>query len=393
MLAIKIWNYFKGYVIIRIEGLSLERLLNLALTNNIFLWDVKRLNYFQVEVSVSPGGLSSLEELIKKVGCKEEILNKKGFPFLLNRLKKRKMFVFGFLLFFVLVFTLSSFIWKIEINGAEQTPKETIIEYLNENGIVSGSPKIKLSEDEIELLLVNEYYYFSFIDVQIKGIKLIIDIKEEPIAPEMVNRDYPANIIARKKGVITKVIARNGDTVVKVGQIVNEGQLLISGVMESNNENFYLVHADGEILARTRYEAKVEEPIVKMTEKETGKVFEQKGIKINKRGIKFIKDIPFTNYKEYIEENNLFNWDSIDFPIKLITYEYREVEIEEMKQDVEFLKKSNQLKAIEIINKELSKDAQIVNKDINHIIDGNNIITTVIVETIEEIGKKIIIDN
>ena len=44
MLAIKIWNYLKGYVIIRIKGLTLERLLNLALSKDIYLWNVNRIN-------------------------------------------------------------------------------------------------------------------------------------------------------------------------------------------------------------------------------------------------------------------------------------------------------------------------------------------------------------
>ena len=81
MLAIKIWNNFKGYVIIRIEGLQLERLLNLALSQDIYLWDVRRLNNYQVEICVSPKGLAYLIELIDKVGCKYEILQKKAYLF------------------------------------------------------------------------------------------------------------------------------------------------------------------------------------------------------------------------------------------------------------------------------------------------------------------------
>ncbi|WFA09550.1 sporulation protein YqfD [Tissierella sp. Yu-01] len=393
MLAIKIWNYLKGYVIIRIEGLSLERLLNLALTNNIYLWDVKRLNYYQVEVSVSPKGLDSLLELIRKVGCKEEILQERGLPFLLERVKRRKTFVVGFILFIVSIFLLSSFIWKIEINGLEQTPNEKIIEYLNENGISSGKPKMTISEADIELMLINKFDYFSFIEVQKKGIKLVIDIKEEPLPPEIIDRDYPTNIIAKKKGVITKVVARNGEALAKVGEIVKEGQVLISGAMLTNEQEVYLVHADGEVLARTRYEAVVTEPIVKKVEKETGKVFKQKGVKFNKRGIKFIKDIPFDNYKEYIEEDKLIDWDIIDIPVRIITYEYREIEIEEVKQDIEFLKQANQIKAIEEINGEIAEGAEIVTKDVKHSIEENSVNTTVILETIEEIGKKVIIDN
>lgn len=105
-----------------------------------------------------------------------------------------------------------------------------------------------------------------------------------------------------------------------------------------------------------------------------------------------IKDIPFNTYKEYIVEDNLFNIDSIDLPIKFITYEYRETEIREVKQNIETIKNSNQLKAIEIINKELSQGAEIVSRDIDHEIEGNILTTRVTVETLEDIGRKAIIN-
>lgn len=396
MLAIKIWNYLKGYVIIRIEGLSLERLLNQALTNNIYLWDVKRLNKFQVEVMVSPTGVKSLEELISKVGCKSEILAKKGLPYHLDRLKKRKMFVIGFLLFISLLIVLSSFVWQIDVNGLEQTSRKSILEVLEKNKIQFGSFKRGISTDDVELILTKRFDYFSFVDVQLKGVKLIVEVKEEPIAPDKVDKSYPCNIVARKKGVITKIIARNGVAVVEDGQIVKENQVLISGVIESETtDNIYLVHSEGEVLARTRYEQQVEEAIVKKTEKETGNTFKQKGLKLNNTGIKLMKDIPFKNYKEYIYEKNLLNLDfiDIDLPIKIITYEYKEIELIEVRQNIDFIKNANQLKAIEIINQDLSKGAEIVAKEVNHTMDGNFIKTTVIIETIEEISKKQIISN
>ena len=393
MLAIKIWNYLKGYVIIRIEGLMLERLLNLALSNNIYLWDVKRLNYFQVEVAVSPKGLFELEELIDRLGCKGQVLVRKGLPYFIEKLKRRKMFTAGFAFFFASIIFLSTFIWKIEINGVEQTPKEGIIKYLEENGISYGSNKMNLSVDEIKMLLINKYKYFSFIEVQFDGVKLLIDIKEEDIPLEIVDKDYPANIIARKKGVITKIIARNGESTVDVGQIVKENQILISGVIQSGDGSFYQVHADGQVMARTRYDSIVEEPIVKIVEKETGKLIEQKGLKIGNRGIKFIKDIPYDNYKEYIKESNILDWDLIDFPVKLITYEYKEVELTEIKQEIDYLKRSNQMKALEIINAQLYDGAEIISKDVIHSINDNILKTAVIVETNEDIGKKSIINN
>lgn len=394
MLAIKLWNYFKGYVIIKIEGLTLERLLNLALIENIYLWNVKRINHFHVEVCVSKESYPQLTELIQRVGCNEEIIGGVGYPFLFKKIMKRKMFVFGFCLFFSLIIVLSSFIWKIEISGTEQTPNESILKYLEEIEITPGTFKYKISTDDLKLKLLERYNYFSFIEVRKKGINLTIDVKEEPIPPEVVDRNYPANVVASKKGVIEKVIALNGDAVVKEGQIVKENQVLISGSMKSTNtEELYLVHAEGEVLARTFYEKTVEEPILKRIEKETGKVFSQKGFKFGSRGIRYIKDIPFASYKEYIDETSILGWMGIDFPVKIINYEYREVQLQEIKQNLESIKKSNEIKAIELINKEFSDGLEIISRNTSHITENNILKTTVVIETIEDIAKKQIINN
>lgn len=394
MLAIKLWNYFKGYVIIKIEGLTLERLLNLALIENIYLWNVKRINHFHVEVCVSKESYPQLTELIRRVGCNEEIIGGVGYPFLFKKIMKRKMFVLGFCLFFSLIIFLSSFIWKIEINGTEQTPNESILKYLEEIEIAPGTFKYKVSTDDVKLKLLERYNYFSFIEVRKKGINLTIDVVEEPIPPEVVDRNYPANVVAAKKGVIEKVIALNGDAVVKEGQIVKENQVLISGSMKSTNtEELYLVHAEGEVLARTFYEKTVEEPILKRIEKETGKIFSQKGLKFGSRGIRYIKDIPFASYKEYIDETSILGWMGIDFPVKIISYEYREIQLQEIKQNLESVKKSNELKAIELINKEFSDGVEIISRNTSHVTENNILKTTVVIETIEDIAKKQIINN
>lgn len=397
MLAIKIWNYFRGYVIIRVEGLTLERLLNLAATYDIYLWDVKRINNLVIEMKSSTRGFKELKNIVKKVGCRIEIIDKIGIPFLLYKLRKRKMLFVGFLLFWTSIFLLSSTIWKIEILGNEQTPNEEIISLLKDNNIFIGKLKFGVDKDTVKDVLINNYDYLSFISVNIKGSKLSIEIKEQDLPPEKVDKSYPCNVVAKKKGVIIKITPKNGKAVVEKGAVVSEGDTLITGVLinEVKNENI-LVHAEGEVLALTRYSSIIREPIIKNEEKYTGRTYKEKGIKIKNKGITFIKgDIPFANYKEFITEKSLIDLDkyNIDFPIKTIEYEYKEVEIKEVKQNIDFIKKSTQIDATKEINKQLPEGVQIQSKNTRYQIDDNTLTTQVIIEAIEDIGKKRIIGN
>ena len=387
MLAIKIWNYLKGYVIIRIKGLTLERLLNLALSKDIYLWNVNRINSTTIEATVSLVGMDALEEIINKSGCRVEIVKRVGFPFILSKLKYRKAFVVGLVVFMCLIIFLSRVLWDIEIIGTEQIPKDDIIELLNKNDIRIGKFKHQIDTDEVSRLIHKNYDYLSFLDIRINGVKLIVELKEIDIEPERVDTSYPCNIIAKRKGVIVKIVAENGNAVVEKGQIVEEDDLLISGVVNSEISNdTYLVHANGKVLAETRYSHILEVPIVKIDKVETGNIFNQWGISINDKGIRFLSgDVPYENYIEEIVEKSILNieW----FPFKIVNYIYREVKIEEIKQDIEFLKTSTKLEATKEINKQLSDSSEIISRNAIYTIDGNILRTKVTVDTLEDIGK------
>ncbi|HZK00444.1 MAG TPA: sporulation protein YqfD [Tissierellaceae bacterium] len=392
MLAIKIWNYLKGYVIIRIKGLTLERLLNLALSKGVYLWDVNRINNTTIEATVSLVGIDALEEIINKSGCEIDIKKRAGIPFILDRLKGRKMFVAGLALFLCLMLFLSQIIWDIEIIGAEQTPEDEIIKLLNNKDIKIGRLKHRINTDEAEGIILKNYDYLSFLDIRINGVNLIVELKEIDIEPRKVDTSYPCHIIAKRKGVIVKVVAKNGKALVEKGKIVEENDLLISGIIDSEiSGETYLVHAEGEVMAQTRYSHIVELPIVKLEKKETGEIYRQWGISTENNGIRFLsRDIPFDNYIEELVEKNIFNLKWI--PFKIVSYIYREVEIEEIKQDLDFLKSSAELEAIREINKDLSETGEILSRNTIHTIDGNILRTKVNIDTVEDIGKVKIIN-
>lgn len=393
MEIIKIWNYFRGYVIIKVEGLTLERFLNLAADKDIYLWDIKRINYTLLEMKVSTKGFRALKEVVRKVGCRVEIVDKKGIPFILYRLKNRKMLGFGFLIFFIIVIILSSFIWSIEIIGNETYSDEIIMNFLADENIKSGIIKYHIDKDYIRNLLLNELEQLSFVSVDIKGTKLIISIYEQDVPPEKLNINTPCHIVASKKGVIIKTIAKNGNTMVRKGDVVKKGQILIAGIVaEENTEEEILVHAEGEVLAKTRYFYRLDEPLVKMVEEETGEKIEVHEIKFGEKGVQFFREeIPYEHYIENTKEIKPFNG-RFHLPFKLFVHEYIEVEKKEVKQNIEFLKKSSYIKAIEELNKQIPKEAQLQSKDVVYDLKNGILSTYVVIEVVEDIGQKQIIN-
>ncbi|MTI49409.1 sporulation protein YqfD [Sporosalibacterium faouarense] len=390
MLVIRLWNYFRGYVIIRVEGLTLEKFINLAIARNIYLWDIVRSDYTTLEAKVSIKGFKALKPVVKRVGCRINIITKNGYPFFIHKFKYRKMFAFGFVVAVSILFFLTSFIWSIDIQGNERISKEEILNKLEVMGIDFGTFKRKIDVDVIKKGLLTNIESLSFARVEIKGTKLLVEIKESDLKPDQENRDYPCHIIAKKKAVIEKIIAKNGKSIVEKGDIVKEGQILISGIIDDERlENPLLVHSEGEVLAKTWYNKVLKEPIVKEIKEETGKVFTTKEIKFGSKGIQLINgEIPFSDYVEEINHKKVLNWKEFSLPLEIVEHKYKEVEVNKVTRNIDSLKKMTSVKGVQELMEELPEGVKVISKDVKYLVEDNILTTTVSVEVIEDIGDK-----
>ncbi|MBO7274174.1 MAG: sporulation protein YqfD, partial [Clostridia bacterium] len=71
----------------------------------------------------------------------------------------------------------------------------------------------------------------------------------------------PANLVATRDGQIEYFELYRGNAVVKVGQAIKAGELLVSGVYDSQTEGFRWTRAAGRVMARTERTIRVEIPL------------------------------------------------------------------------------------------------------------------------------------
>lgn len=390
MLIIRIWNYFRGYVIIKIEGLTLEKFINLAISKNIILWDIVRVDYTTLKAKVSVAGFKDLRDVMQKVGCRVYIVDKKGYPFFLNKFKYRKMLAIGSVLSIALIVFLTSFIWRIDIVGNERIGDNEIINVLSSINIKQGIRKSTARKQDISNILLLKIHDLSYANVEIRGTRMIVEVRERDLIQVEIKEDTPCNIIASKKAVIEKVIVKNGKAIVSKGDIVEEGQILITGIIEDESlASPLFVHSEGNIFAKTRYSEIIEEPIVKSIDEETGRTFTTREVVIGDKRIQLMNgEIPFKNY---IEENiikEIGDLGIIKLPLTTIHHIYKEVKRVKIKQDIDSLKKIIAVKGIQQLMEKIPKESKIISKDIRYSIEDNVLITEVIVEVNEDIGVK-----
>ncbi len=389
MLIIKIWNYFRGYVVFKLEGLNLERTLNLAIEEGIYFWDIRRINYTSIEGKVGLKGYKEFIKILKRTGNRSKIKIKVGYPFFILKLKRRKIIAVGLLLCFILVCGFTTFIWDIEIQGNTNIQKKDILGSLENIGIKTGTFKYNLDISDIKDNLLTKHDELAWVGVEIKGTKMKIEIVEKEEEHERFDKETPCHIVAKKNGIIDKVVAKNGDPVVKKGDIVKANQILISGRIERENSDVRFVHSLGEVYARTFYEKTKALSIFKGKKIKTGRKFTNIIFKFGETSFVMSKGkMPFKKYVLEVQNKSLIKWRNIKVPVEIVIEQYFEIIEQKKKVPEDVLKKS--LKDFLIVNvvKDIPEDGQIIKRSIDYEKDGDMIRGNLIVEVLESIGME-----
>ena len=142
-------KYFQGYVRVRLFGYAPERFFNLCSNRNILIWNLEY-HDDQYEFCISLRGFRQLKPILKKTRTKLVIVERIGLPFAMRRYRKRKLFFAGVVLCCVLLYTMSLFVWKIEVNGNLHETDSNIIKFLQEKKVYHGLLKSKIDCEKIE---------------------------------------------------------------------------------------------------------------------------------------------------------------------------------------------------------------------------------------------------
>ena len=357
-------QYLSGYVDIVIEGYYIEKFINICNNEHIELWNIKRENAIKLHTSVEIKNFKLLRRVCKKTKCKIKIEKKNGMPFVIKKYKKRKVFLIILLIIIIGIITLSNFIWNIEIEGNSNIPKEEIISLASKYGLSVGQWKGKVDEKDIINKIRLERDDIAWVGIDIKGTNAIIKIVEADKKPEMIDEDEYCNIVADKDAMITKVSAQNGTPLVKAGDIVKKGDILIAGWLEGKYTGKQYVHSYGDIQAKVWYTT-TEKIDLKETKKvKTGNTENKYSVKINNFEINLFKSLPkFQKYDTINENKKLKLFSNFYLPFEIVKYTYTEYEENTVVHSIEEAKQMGVDKAAETL-KENIEGKEILDKQV-----------------------------
>ena len=247
-MLIQLRKYLAGYVRVRVEGYSPERLFNLCNANGILIWGVE-IHEQTYEMLVSVKDYRKMRPFVRKTRTKIILLEKHGLPFFLYHFRKRKVFFCGMAACIVLVYVLSLFVWNIHIEGNITQKEEELLGYLETLGVEHGVFKSKIMCETIETSLRSQYPNILWVSAEMRGTRIIIQIKEntdEDIVSKIeIKTEEPMSISADVTGTIEKMVVRQGTPLVSEGDVVEKGQILVEGYYEIKNDAGEIVRYEG----------------------------------------------------------------------------------------------------------------------------------------------------
>ena len=326
MLIKIILNYLFGYLNITVEGFFTERFINICSNKKIFLWNLKKKNSSMLNANISINDFRKIKEVSKKTKCKVRINKKRGFPFVFEKYKKRKLFLILILFFIIIMIISSMYVWNIEIIGAEDINKEELISSLKEKGLDTGKLKSKINTKNIISNIRLERNDISWIEINLKGTNAIVSIVKAESVPNIINDNEYCDIISNKRGMIEKITAEKGTILVKKGDIVEPGTKLIGGYMEGKYTEKRMVHSKGEVKAKVWYTKRKKSKFIREETEETGNEKKKYRIFLNNFKINLYKSIPnFEKYDTINESKKIRLFSNFYLPITLEKNTYREL--------------------------------------------------------------------
>lgn len=392
-MFVKLSRYKNGYVRIKAKGFAVERFINLAVHNDINIWDLSR-NGSIITFCTKVKDFKKLSGFARKSGVHLKIIQKSGCPFLINKYKHRYIFFAGFLIFAALLCYMSSFIWFIEVKGNTTIEDYQILSVLSKNGLETGSFKYTLNLKELEQNVKNELTSVGWINIKVDGTKATVTISEKLPEIRNVENSQPCDIISDKEALVTEIMASSGKPMVKPGDIVEVGDTLISADITYLQDGIDVVYgqvqASGYVRGDVRRTITINVPYTLKLKRYTSNSENFYSVKLFNIDFNtnFIKnDVSFQKYDIIREIEQPQLGDNFILPIIFEKLSYLEYKDETIKVSAEEAKQICMKKLNKQIIEQYPADSDIIDKQYTFSESSEGITLNAVVVSNELIGK------
>lgn len=352
----KIIYQLKSKIKLSITGKNINRFIMRLHNNKIEILKCNHINKEKINIIIYEKDYKKLEEI--KTIYNIEKLNTYGMIKIKKKLNINKYLIISIMLGIIILKTLSSIIFDIEIVYNDKETRDFLRQELKNYGIKEKTFKKNYHQiEKIKEDLINKYKdKIEWIEIETKGTKYIVRL-EKRIIKEKEEETKNRNIISKKDAIIKEIKAERGQIIKEINSYVKKGDTIISGNIMDNEVIKNTVPAEGVVYGEVWYEINITYPFVYQETKELENTKEVYVIKFLNKNIELFNKNKFKTKK--IKEKNIISNNLL--PISIVKQNQTETEeIQELLTIDEAIKKASD-KGIEKIKNNLKEHEFIIN--------------------------------
>ncbi len=184
-----------------------------------------------------------------------------GLPHIFFGLLKRPGLIAGMLIAIIITVLGNSVLWDIRVEGNAELSADRVESILADHGIRPGARLGGLDIGTVQSDIERESGEIAWISVNVIGTVAYVEVIEAQTPPVKAEPEGDgANLVAERGGMIVGFELTAGEPIAEYGKTVKKGELLVSGLYDSERFGYRAVEARGKVFARTEYEFEVEIP-------------------------------------------------------------------------------------------------------------------------------------
>ncbi len=291
-------------------------------------------------------------------------ISRKGFPYFVMRFGKKLGLCAGMFMICSSMFFNNSTVWDIEIQGNDRIGSDEIENNLLSVGfgIGKGYKKAELSAISNSFILMDDR--FTRIAINMSGNKAFVEVTERTKKYADTEDSADKGMISAYDCVIERPEIIHGTSLVKKGNVIQKGSMIVSPIEKGTGENEYFSGAIGKVYAKTVEYFTVIIPYNSIAVNENGE-------NADTYTISFLSDkLTFRNFVRKPVENFLVSFlaqraeilNGVELPFKVRKTEKRSYSVSERRLSSEnaekkayekmYLKISEELAECEILSEE-----------------------------------------
>lgn len=238
---------------IEISGLNQEKLFNKLSEMKIEVFDLIRSSHSSASFSILPAGLKKVQNVLNENQIKIIKIKKQGLLKLYSTILLRAGVLIGFCLSIILLLISNYFIINIKIFGNENLKTEDILNFLKEKNVNSFILKNSVQNENLEILMLENFNEISMVSIIKKGTTLIVNIKEKIFEEKIIYE----NIVSEYNGRILDIKLISGTLKKKTGDIIKAGDVLVEGYFTNSSNEKVQINPQAEMKIEIWFEEKV----------------------------------------------------------------------------------------------------------------------------------------